>query len=140
MNIILCLPPRACISLSDRKYASFILWLSPPDRVLLLCPSFMYERPTSASGFSLSAIRFAVASGWLPKKSMASSTLMFRISSIFLPLYLTSRISGLNLLPPQASHVMVTSAMNCIPILTKPSPWHSGHLPPSILKEKNDGV
>ena len=31
---------------------------------------------------------------------------------------------------------VVTSAMNCMPIFTKPSPWHSGHLHPSILKEK----
>ena len=71
---------------------------------------------------------------------MASSTLMFRISSIFLSRYRTSRISGLKRLPPQDSHTIVTSAMNCIPIFTKPSPWHSGQRPPSWLKEKKDGV
>ena len=59
---------------------------------------------------------------------------------MFLPLYRTSRISGLNRLPPQASQTIVTSAMNCIGIFTNPSPWHSGQRPPSWLKEKNDGV
>ena len=60
----------------------------------------------------------AAGSGWEEKKAIASSTLMFSTSSIFFPLYLTSRISGLKRFPPQASQSMVTSAMNCIPMWT----------------------
>ena len=69
----------------DRKYASLILWLSPPDRVLLLWPSLIYERPTSTSGCSLAAIDFASGSFIEPKNAIASSTLILRMSSIFFP-------------------------------------------------------
>ena len=57
--------------------------------------------------------------------------------SILTPLYLIEVISFLNLFPLHISHSSSTSAINCISILTIPSPLHSSHLPPSVLNEKN---
>ena len=68
------------------------------------------------------AICLERSSGCDPKNEIASSTLMFRMSSMFLPLNLTSRMSGLKRLPPHVSQTIVTSAMNCIGMRTKPSP------------------
>ncbi len=61
---------------------------------------------------------------------------MFNMSSIFFPSNLISKIESLNLLPLQLSHLSFTSAMNCISIVTIPSPLQLGHLPPSTLNEK----
>ena len=46
MNRIFWLFERGATSFIERKYASLTLWLSPPLNVLLLWPSFIYERPT----------------------------------------------------------------------------------------------
>src|SRR4030066_465750 len=60
---------------------------------------------------------------------------MSRISAIFLPLYLTSRVSLLYLFPLHTSHVTYMSGRKCISIFTIPSPAHASHLPPFTLKE-----
>lgn len=62
MNNIRRESERTEASFMERKYASLIRWLSPPDNVLLLCPSLIYERPTSTSGWSFRAIVCASAS------------------------------------------------------------------------------
>ena len=63
---------------------------SPPERVVALCPSVTYPRPTSNSVCSLRAIF-----GWLAKKTTASSTVMFSTSEMVFSLYLTSSVSQL---------------------------------------------
>ena len=63
---------------------------SPPERVVALCPSVTYPRPTSNSVCSLRAIF-----GWLAKKTTASSTVMFSTSEMVFSLYLTSSVSRL---------------------------------------------
>jgi hypothetical protein len=95
-----------------------------------------------SQGLQLASILNSV---WLcvfcpPKKPSASSVVISRISVTCLPWYFTSRISSLKRFPPQVSQVSQRSAMNCISILTRPSPSHSSQRPPSTLKEKNPGL
>ena len=70
--------------------ASLTRCASPPERVVALCPSVTYPRPTSNSVCSLRAIF-----GWLAKKTTASSTVMFSTSEMVFSLYLTSSVSRL---------------------------------------------
>ena len=114
--------------------ANLILCASPPDRVLDDWPNDTYPNPTDWRGKSLLTIFV-----WLYflKNWIHSSTVIFNSISILTPLYLIAVTSSLNLLPLQISHSSSTSAINCISILTTPSPLHSSHLPPSVLKEKN---
>src|SRR5574344_107229 len=50
--------------------------------------------------------------------------------------YLTSKVSFLKRLPWHDSHSSCRSAMNCISMVTLPSPLHSSQRPPSLLKLK----
>lgn len=70
------------------------------------------------------------------KNCVASSMVIFNISSMFLSWKVTSKTSFLKRFPLQVSHSRCTSAMNCISIVTSPSPLQVSHLPPSTLKEK----
>ena len=117
----------------DRNDANFIRWASPPDRVEEDCPSVTYPKPTSCKGLSFSAILVCLCF-W--KKATASSIVAFSRSSMFLPSYITSSTSFLKRLPPQASQVRCTSAINCISMVTSPSPLHTSQRPPSTLNEK----
>src|SRR5690606_41773062 len=68
-----------------------------------------------------------------------SSTLSANTSATVLSLYLTSSTCGLKRCPSQASHGSTISAINCISILTSPSPWHTSQRPPSTLNENAAG-
>ena len=110
--------------------ASLIRCASPPDNVVEGCPSLIYPRPTS-----LSVSIFLNIRGTFSKNSHASSTVISRTSYMLLPLYFTSRVSLLYLLPLQTSQGTYTSARKCISILIIPSPLQASHLPPDTLKE-----
>ena len=116
-----------------RNKASLILCASPPERVEELWPSLTYPKPTSSRGLSFFNIFNSL---FFLKKSIASCIVISRISWIFLFSYFTSSTSFLNLFPWQLSHFRCTSAINCISMVTSPSPLHFSHLPPSTLKEK----
>ena len=53
---------------------------------------------------------------------------------MFFPLYLTSKVSLLYLLPLQVSQGTYISGKKCISILCTPSPLQLSHLPPATLK------
>ena len=57
-----------------------------------------------------------------------------------LPLYLTSRVSLLNLLPLQTSHSTKTSGRKFISINFIPPPLQFSHLPPATLKLNLPGL
>ena len=114
--------------------ASFTRCASPPDNVVAGCPSLRYPSPTSSRILSFCATRFPSAR--LLKKSIASFTVIERMSSTFFPLYRISRASFLYRFPLQLSHVRYKSAMNCISIFWTPSPSHVSHRPPGTLNEK----
>ena len=69
------------------------------------------------------------------KKFNPSSTVISKISAIFLSLNLISRVSLLYLLALHESHSTNTSGKKCISILITPSPSQISHLPPLTLKE-----
>ena len=69
------------------------------------------------------------------KNSAASSTVMSSTSQIFLPLYLTSKVSRLYRLPLQTSQGTYTSGRKFISILMRPSPEQASQRPPRTLKE-----
>ena len=72
--------------------------------------------------------------GILLKNSNASSTVISSTSAIVFPLYFTSNVSLLYLLPLQTSHGTYISAKKCISIFSTPSPLQASHLPPCTLK------
>ena len=74
------------------------------------------------------------------KKSKPSSTVISRISWIFLSLNLISRVSSLNLFPLHISHSTYKSGRKCISTFTQPSPLQFSHLPPSTLKLNLPGL
>ncbi|MOA44748.1 hypothetical protein D3C78_1670680 [compost metagenome] len=78
------------VSRLDSSRLSLTRCASPPDRVVALCPSLMYDRPTSISVCSLRA-----SAGTASKKARASSMVISSTSWMFLPLYFTSRLSRL---------------------------------------------
>ncbi len=116
-----------------KKEASLMRCASPPERVEEDCPKVTYPSPTSCSGCSLPTT-FSCLCVW--KWAMASSMVMFRMSSMFLPSNCTSRISFLKRLPLHTSHSKCTSAINCISTVISPSPLHFSQRPPSTLNEK----
>ena len=54
---------------------------------------------------------------------------------MLLPLYFTSKVSLLHLLPRHTSQGTYTSGKKCISIFIMPSPLQFSHLPPLTLKE-----
>src|SRR3989304_8266382 len=68
----------------------------------------------------------------------ASSTVRFKTSAMFLPLYLTSRVSLLNLLPRQTSQVTKTGGKKCISISFEPAPSQASQRPPGRLNENRE--
>src|ERR1700704_2976725 len=95
----------------------------------------MYPSPTSATVCSLRLI-----AGMLIKNSKASSTVMDKMSEMFLPLYRTDSVSELYLFPLHSSQTTYTSDKNCISIFLTPSPSHAKHLPSGTLNENWPGV
>jgi len=73
------------VDLLDSSVASFILWASPPERVVAGCPNFIYPSPTL---FNVSSFFFTI--GIFSNISMESSTVLFNISAIDSPLNLIS--------------------------------------------------
>ena len=115
--------------LLESSVASLILCASPPESSVEGCPSLIYESPTS-----LSVSIFLLIDGTFSKKSTASSTVISRTSYMLLPLYFTSSVSRLYLLPSHTSQGTYTSGRKCISILIIPSPEQASHLPPLTLK------
>jgi len=117
------------VAFLDSSVASFTLCASPPESVVEGCPSFMYPSPTSASVWI-----FCLILGTFAKNSNASSTVISSTSDMLFPLYFTSNVSWLYLLPLHTSHGTYISGRKCISILRTPSPWQASHLPPGTLK------
>src|SRR5699024_1309160 len=116
-----------------KKEASLIRCASPPESVEELWPSVTYPSPTSCKGFNFFLI---FSCSFLEKNSTASSMVLSKISLMDFWWNFTSNTSFLNRFPPQVSQVRCTSAINCISMVTSPSPLHVSQRPPSTLKEK----
>jgi len=87
------------VALLDNSVASFTRCASPPDKVVELCPNFIYPKPTSYNV----CILFLIL-GTLSKNSNASSTVISNTSDIVFPLNFISRVSWLYLFPLHTSH------------------------------------
>src|SRR5512133_1012883 len=118
------------VSFLDNSVASFNRCASPPESVVDCCPNLMYPRPTSCRVLILWYIE-----GMLEKNSTALSTVISSTSLMFFPLYFTSRVSRLYLLPLQSLQFTYTSGRKFISMVFTPAPWQPSHLPPFILKE-----
>ena len=110
--------------------ASFILWLSPPDRVTADCPRRTYPSPTSTRAFS-----FGAMVGIFSKNSYASLIGISSTSLMFFPLYLTASVSFLYLRPRHSLQTTFTEGRKFISMTLMPAPLHSSHLPPGTLNE-----
>ena len=95
----------------------------------------MYPSPTLSIAFNLLYIL-----GIDEKKSNDLETLISNMSEIDFPLYLTSRVSLLNLFPLHTSHSTNTSGRKFISINFIPPPLQFSHLPPETLKLNLPGL
>ena len=82
----------------DNSVASLTRCASPPDNVVDDCPNFIYPNPTSLNVWTTFLIR-----GTFSKNVKASSTVISSTSAIDFPLYLTSSVSLLYLVPLHTS-------------------------------------
>ena len=74
------------------------------------------------------------------KNSYASLTGISSTSLIFLPLYLTARVSFLYLLPRHSLQTTFTEGRKFISMTLMPAPLHSSQRPPGTLKEKRPAL
>ena len=96
----------------DSSDASFIRCASPPESVVAGCPIFIYPNPTSDKVCNLRVIF-----GIFEKNFNPSSTVISKVSYIFLSLYFISSVSLLYLVPLHTSQGTYTSGKKCISIL-----------------------
>ena len=82
----------------------------------------------------MSVWSFVLILGRFSKNSSASTTVISKISDMFFPLYLISRVSLLYRLPLHTSQGTYMSGRKCISIFKSPSPEHASLRPPRTLK------